>query len=111
VQRLDPLLVAAGGLVGALLRHAVAVGLGGVAGTFAVNVAGSFVLGAVVVTVPGRRRQLLVGTGLLSSFTTYSTFAVDATTLSPGAAATYVGATYGLGVAAAAAGRLAGGRL
>jgi CrcB protein len=111
MDRLDPLLVAAGGFVGAVARYAVGLLLPATAGTVAVNVAGSFVLGLLVATVPGRRTQVLVGTGLLSSFTTYSTFAVETAALAPTAAAANVGATYLFGVAAAVAGRLVGGRL
>jgi CrcB protein len=42
-------------------------------GTFAVNVAGSFVLGLVAGTTTARA-QLLLGTGLCGALTTYSTF-------------------------------------
>jgi CrcB protein len=111
MQRLDPFLVAAGGFVGTVLRYAVDLALGATAGTLAVNVVGSFALGAVVASVPNRRRQLLLGTGLLSSFTTYSTFAVETTSLPAAGGATYVGVTYALGILAALVGRLVGGRL
>jgi CrcB protein len=108
MERLDPVLVGAGGFVGAVLRYGVAVLLGDAAGTLAVNVCGSFVLGALVVAVPGRRAQLLLGTGLLSSFTTYSTFAAEATALGAVDGTLFVAANYGLGVGAALVGRRLG---
>ena len=110
MERLDPILVGGGGFVGATLRYAVGVILGDAAGTLAVNVCGSFALGALVVAVPERRAQLLLGTGLLSSFTTYSTFAVEATALGPLDGTAFVAANYVLGVGAALAGRVLAGR-
>ncbi|WP_132056871.1 fluoride efflux transporter FluC [Halorussus amylolyticus] len=106
------LLVAVGGFAGAVARHAVAVALpaGFPWGTLAVNVAGSFALGVVLyeVRLTGRltpELRLLVGTGFLSSFTTYSTFAVETAALSPTFAVANVGANYALGFAAVLAGR------
>jgi CrcB protein len=49
--------------------------------------------------------RLLLGTGLLSSFTTYSTFAAETAALPPALAAANVAANYGLGLAAVVAGR------
>jgi CrcB protein len=47
-------------------------------GTVAVNVVGSFVLGALVVLTGGRGGwHLLVGTGLCGALTTWSTFAYE----------------------------------
>ncbi|RDI71561.1 CrcB family protein [Halopelagius longus] len=109
-DRLDPLLVASGGFVGATLRYGVGVALPGAAGTLAVNVAGSFLLGAMLAFAPTRRAQVLLGTGLLSSFTTYSTFAVQTAALGPTWGAANVGANYALGFAAAFAGLAVGGR-
>ncbi|WP_313691786.1 fluoride efflux transporter FluC [Halorarum halobium] len=97
-------LVAAGGAVGALLRYGVDVAVGGPAGTLLVNVLGSFALGLITVALLPDRVRLFAATGLCSSFTTYSTFAVDASALGGTAGVVYVGLTYGLGVAAAAAG-------
>lgn len=50
--------------------------------TFIVNVAGSFLLGAIVVLsangqVFSRHQALLLGTGLCGGFTTFSTFSVE----------------------------------
>ncbi|WP_058367086.1 fluoride efflux transporter FluC [Haloparvum sedimenti] len=103
-------LVALGGFLGATGRYGVDLAVGGVAGTFAVNVAGAFLLGLFVASVTDRRVRLLFGTGLLSSFTTYSTFAHDAVTLGTAAGAGYVAATYAVGFAAAGAGLALGGR-
>lgn len=101
------LLVAAGGLAGALCRHAVALALPGAFpwGTLAVNVAGAFVLGLVVFEtatsgrVPDAARRF-VATGFLSSFTTYSAFASETVALGATAGAANVAATYALGVGA-----------
>jgi CrcB protein len=111
MERLDPLLVAGGGFLGATLRWAVGSIVAGAPGTLAVNVVGSLALGVVVAAVPHRRTQVFVGTGLLSSFTTYSTFAVETVGLGVAWGATNVAATYGFGVAAAAAGLVVGRRL
>ena len=99
-------LVGAGGFVGAGLRHAVTVAFPTAAvGTLAVNVLGSFALGIVLSeSHVGRllsvRARLVLATGLLSSFTTYSTFAVETTALAPGWAVAYVAGNYGLAVLA-----------
>lgn len=86
--------------------------------TFGINVAGSFVLGALLELLlrrgrdEGRRRtiRLLCGTGILGGFTTYSTFvAQTALLLSGGAAfmaAAYALMSVALGVGAAAVGIL-----
>ncbi len=115
LERLEPLLlVAVGGFTGAIARHAVAAALpGGFPwGTLAVNVAGSFALGVLVfeATLTGRlapETRLVVGTGFLSSFTTYSTFAVQTAALSPRLAVANVAANYALGFLAVVAGRSA----
>ena len=115
LERLEPLLlVAVGGFAGAVLRHAAAVALpGGFPwGTLGVNVAGSFALGVLLYEAEltgrlGARTRLLLGTGFLSSFTTYSTFAVQTAALAPALAVANVGANYALGFAAVLAGRAA----
>ena len=104
-HRFDPLLVAAGGFVGAVLRYGVDVAVPGVGGTLAVNVLGSFALGALLVVVRRHHVRLLLGTGLLSSFTTYSTFAVQTASLPPRLAVANVAANYVLGLLAVLAGR------
>ncbi|UPW02272.1 fluoride efflux transporter CrcB [Halorussus gelatinilyticus] len=115
LERLKPLLlVAVGGFAGAIARHAVAVALpGGFPwGTLAVNVLGSFALGVLLfeATVTGRlgpETRLVLGTGFLSSFTTYSTFALQTAALSPRWAVANVAANYALGFLAVVAGRIA----
>ncbi|SDF00569.1 CrcB protein [Halorubrum xinjiangense] len=122
------LLVAAGGFLGAVARHAVDVGvaaalaaaaagtspeiLGGFptgAGTLVANVAGSFALGLLLTRASSDRVRLFVGTGALSSFTTYSTFVSDAVALGTPAGAWYVAVSYATGFVAAALGLAAGG--
>ncbi|QWC19527.1 CrcB family protein [Halorubrum sp. 2020YC2] len=123
------LLVAAGGFLGAVARHAVDVGVGGLLaaihagsglavldgtttglGTLAANVAGSFALGLLLTRASGDRTRLFVGTGALSSFTTYSTFVSDAVALGTPAGAWYVAVSYLTGFAAAALGLAVGRR-
>ncbi|SFH72406.1 CrcB protein [Halorubrum aquaticum] len=105
--------VALGGFVGALARYGVDVAAGDVTGlgTLVVNVVGSFALGFLVTRAVGPRTRLLVGTGMISSFTTYSTFATDAVALGTVGGTAYVAASYGLGFAAALSGLAAGRRL
>jgi CrcB protein len=102
-------LVAVGGFAGATLRYAVALVLPGLAGTLAVNAAGSLALGALV--GEARHAELfadsthrLAGTGFLSSFTTYSTFVVQSAGAAPPTLVGNVLASYGLGFAGAFAG-------
>ncbi|TKX41041.1 MULTISPECIES: CrcB family protein [unclassified Halorubrum] len=119
------LLVAAGGFLGAVARHAVDLGAGEAvaaataaagggaptgAGTLVANVAGSFALGLLLTRASSDRVRLFVGTGALSSFTTYSTFVADAVALGTPAGAWYVAASYATGFAAAALGIAVGGR-
>ncbi len=107
------LLVALGGFIGAAARYGVDLAVGDVtgAGTFLVNVVGSFALGLLVTRAASRRTQLLVGTGALSSFTTYSTFVGDAVALGTTAGTAYVAASYAVGFGAAAVGMFSGERL
>jgi CrcB protein len=86
LRRLEPLaLIAAGGFVGAALRFAVTEALPAQAlpwGTLAANVAGAFLLSLLLyenrlVGSLSAETRLVVGTGFCSSFTTYSTFAVE----------------------------------
>lgn len=110
---MTPLLVVAGALVGAPLRL-LAIRLAGrngrdpAAGTLAVNVAGSAVLGGVLGLgeAPGWV-VALVGTGFCGTLTTFSTFGADVVRLVEervlGRALAYAGATLVLGLAAAAA--------
>jgi CrcB protein len=110
-DRLVPLLIALGGFLGAASRYAVGSVVAGPESTLAVNVVGSFVLGTTVSLVRSSRLRLFLTTGLLSSFTTYSTFVVEATALGVALGAANVAAQYTLGIAAAAAGMALGRRL
>lgn len=113
LSRLEPLLlIAVGGFVGAALRHAVAVALPANFpwGTLAVNVLGSFALGVLLyeahlADMLSAETRLVVGTGFLSSFTTFSTFAVQTSSLDPALAGVNILANYVLGFAAVVAGR------
>lgn len=105
----EVLLVAAGGATGSVLRYLVSVasvewfGTGFPWGTLAVNVIGSAAIGVCgALGVSGEWRLLLV-TGLLGGFTTFSAFSLETGLLwerHPGLAALYVGASLTLGLAA-----------
>ena len=105
-----PLLIAVGAFAGANLRYAVGLQLPGLAGTLAANVLGSVALGLLLYRgrFVGRLSQevrLLAGTGLLSSFTTYSTFVLDAVGAAPALALGYLVSTYALGFVGVLVGR------
>ena len=82
------LLVAAGGAIGASLRHLVNLaslrlaGPGFPWGTMAVNVAGCFAMGVFVELLARRfnasnELRLFIATGVLGGFTTFSAFSLD----------------------------------
>lgn len=82
------LLVAAGGAIGASLRHLSGVaalrimGAGFPWGTFFVNVFGSFIMGLFIAwmvkkTGVSNEMRLFVATGILGGFTTFSAFSLD----------------------------------
>lgn len=76
---------------------------------WAVNVAGSFLLGCIAGAVrPGSHGALLAGTGFCGAFTTFSTYAVDAVKLAQagqlGVAGLYVAASNIASIGAVAAG-------
>mmetsp|Transcript_14272 Transcript_14272/g.28431 ORF Transcript_14272/g.28431 Transcript_14272/m.28431 type:complete len:93 (-) Transcript_14272:36-314(-) len=80
-------------------------------GVAAINVAGSFVLGAVAASAPlPPRVKLLLGTGFCGSFTTFSTFSVDTVQLIQAGQAkkafAYVMVNNVMGITAAGAGIL-----
>lgn len=101
-------LVVAGGAAGSLTRYGVGEWLNPAhdvpLGTLAVNVTGSFALGALLATLAmrddgsGRRRdaRLLLGTGFLGGYTTYSALAVETETLLRDGRVV-LGATYAIG--------------
>lgn len=78
------LLVALGGACGSLGRYGVGLALDGSAwATVLVNLSGAFALGWLVTALPSRRApraRLLLATGLLGGYTTYSGFALDVVT-------------------------------
>lgn len=118
-------LVAVGGFAGANARWVLGVVLARLLGpgeaasllpTLAANVTGAFALGALLtVAAAGRLRaatKAVAATGFLSSYTTYSTFAVEsALTGTPALLAGNVVANYALGFAGAIVGRLVAKRL
>mgnify|MGYP006281434297 CR=1 len=106
-------LIATGGFLGAVLRHAVAVAFPAAFpwGTLLANVSGTFLLGLLlyerhIADRLSAETRLVAGTGFCSSFTTYSTFAVETTQLSPELAALNVGANYALGFLAVLLGQV-----
>ncbi len=111
--------VALGGALGASARYLTglavtrATGHGFPWGTMVVNVAGSFLMGAIVVVLArkgGNAYAPLLMTGLLGGFTTFSAFSLDAYTLFErgqiGAAAGYVMGSVVLSLAAIVVGIL-----
>jgi len=97
-------LVVIGGAAGTLSRHGIAEALDGdrlfPLATFLVNVTGSFALGALLAVLLVRdhsaaanRLRLLLGTGFLGGYTTYSALAVETDTLVRGDHAA-LGVTY-----------------
>jgi fluoride exporter len=80
---MTPLLVAAGAMIGAPLRYVVDRAIQARHdslfpwGTFAVNVAGSFLLGVLIGGGLGPRTVALLGTGFAGALTTYSTFGYE----------------------------------
>lgn len=110
-------LVAVGGFVGSNLRHLVGLFVPGPGGTLLVNALGSGLLGLLLYAglhagTLSRETRTVLATGVLASFTTYSTFALE-TASAPGPAwmvATVVG-SYALGFAGVLAGRVLARRL
>ncbi|MHC0054292.1 fluoride efflux transporter CrcB [Actibacterium sp. D379-3] len=112
--------VALGGALGACCRYLTGVaatrviGHGFPWGTLIVNIAGSFLMGVLVVVLAekgGTRFAPLLMTGLLGGFTTFSAFSLDAITIfergQTGLAAGYVAASVILSLLAIALGLLA----
>ncbi|NGM68398.1 chromosome condensation protein CrcB [Natronolimnobius sp. AArcel1] len=105
--RLETLaLIAIGGFVGANLRFLALGALSDIQAVLLVNVVGSFTLGlfayeAEYVDILSRKSRLVFTTGVLSSLTTYSTFAIqtaiDAGPAEPLLLVGIVAGNYGLG--------------
>lgn len=117
-------LVAVGGALGTTARAALEMAAPAMPGgmpwtTFAINLVGSFLLGALLEVLAlggedeGRRRivRLLCGTGVLGGFTTYSSFVAETDQLLSGDAAltgvSYALASVVLGVCSAVVGIVA----
>jgi CrcB protein len=115
------LLVFLGAGIGGALRHGVNLGCaryGGVAfpwGTLTVNVAGSFIMGALAAWLALRAGEgwsqplrLFLATGILGGFTTFSAFSLDAVLMweqgEAGLAAAYAAASVVLSIAGLVAG-------
>ena len=104
------LLVAIGGFAGANGRYLLSGLFEGPGGTLLVNALGSVALGLLLYQsifrgLFSRETRLVVGTGVLASFTTYSTFAVESVTLGVADGLGYVVASYALGIAGVLTGR------
>lgn len=109
------LAVGAGGAAGSIARHLVAAGVltghtlwGFPAGTFAVNAAGSLLIGILLETLRSQTAVWLLVVGFCGGFTTFSTFSVDTVRLlrdaNYGPAAAYVALSAVVCIAFAAAG-------
>ena len=71
-------LIALGGALGSVLRYLMVAAVGAPWGTAAVNVLGSFAIGALFVLLDSRAGwQLFLMTGVLGGFTTFSAFSLD----------------------------------
>ena len=114
------LLVAVGGAFGTASRHLLGDAIGTThdfpLGTFLINIAGAFLLGVLLEGLARagsdvghrRRLRLLLGTGFLGGFTTYSSLAFDSDALlrsdQVGTAAAYALGTVAIGLVASVAG-------
>ena len=115
LRAVDVLLVAAGGAVGATLRHLVDVGVPDTLfpwPTLAINVVGAFALGLLPVLAVVRRSTraaAALGPGLLGGFTTVSAWAGETRDLAAGGhvvvAGSYLALTLAAGLTAAALGQ------
>lgn len=103
-------LIAIGGFVGANFRFFVGTFLPDLRGTFLVNIVGSFLLGfllyeAVTTSLLAEKSVVVFGTGFLSSFTTYSTFALESIQAAPLVGLLNVAGSYAVGFVAVVLGR------
>jgi CrcB protein len=102
-------LIALGGAVGSILRYLMVSAIGAPLGTAAVNVLGSFLIGVLFVLLGSRDSwQVLLMTGLMGGFTTFSAFSLDTLKLveagQPMQAAAYVLGSVALSLIAVALG-------
>jgi CrcB protein len=104
------LLIAIGGAVGANLRYAIGTVAPGLRGTFIANVTGSFLLGfllyeAIYTDILAEKTRVIFGTGFLSSYTTYSTFALETVQAPPVLGVLNLVGSYAFGFVAVLVGR------
>ena len=100
--------VALGGAIGSALRYLSLLAMPAPWGTFGINVLGSFLIGLLFVPAGRLGVSVLLLTGVLGGFTTFSAFALDAAHLWTAGqvvqAATYVAGSVILSLIAVAAG-------
>ena len=102
-------LIALGGAAGSVLRYLMVSTIGAPLGTAAVNVLGSFLIGVLFVVLGSRESwQMLLMTGLMGGFTTFSAFSLDTLKLveagQPMQAAAYIVGSVALSLIAVALG-------
>jgi len=114
----NSLMVAIGGFAGAVARYSISRMFsvywpkGMPLATWFVNIAGSFLLGWIAASGLQDIYVLLLGTGFMGAFTTFSTFKMDSIELlragKAGLAVAYIASMYTVGVAAVFAGYAVG---
>lgn len=110
------LLIAMGGALGANMRFFVATIVPGLGGTLIANVVGCFFLGFLIYEAKytgliAERSLIVFGTGFLSSFTTYSTFALETVQAPLLFGVANVAVSYTLGFTAVLVGRATAARI
>ncbi|MGY0233659.1 fluoride efflux transporter FluC [Longispora urticae] len=104
--------IAAGGTLGALTRHALATAWPDLWGILAVNITGCLLIGVLLARWP--RHRLFLGVGYLGGYTTFSTYILEAQQLldahRPGMALLYLTVTPVAALAAVTLGTLLGRR-
>ncbi|MES5952429.1 fluoride efflux transporter CrcB [Bacillus fungorum] len=116
---IEALLVATGGFFGAITRFAVSnwfkkrTKTSFPFATFLINITGAFLLGYIIGNGVNTDWQLLLGTGFMGAFTTFSTFKLESIQLfnrkNFGVLFIYISATYIIGIAFAFLGMKLGG--
>lgn len=109
-------LVAIGGALGANARYGVGLLMPGLGGTFVANATGCYLLGFLVyegqyADLLAERSRVLFGTGFLSSYTTYSMFALETAQSAPAVAVGYAAISYAVGLMAVLIGQATAHRL
>lgn len=109
-------LIAMGGALGANMRFLIGTVVPGLGGTFIANISGCFFLGFILYEARytgllAARTRVMLGTGFLSSFTTYSTFALETVQASFAFGVINVVANYAVGFTAVLLGRAIAARI